>query len=186
MLISLTVLMPPKKARAREPDLTPSGPAERGQDDRRAQGAVGYARMAILKEPDVIAHLLHLDDLRTTPRVTRYVAALEGSPLREWFTWEELGHLVLIVRERLALGVWGSMAPFNSDGAGYGRPKQRARSMSLDAIELGVADFVRRRFGPERLSPHLDAVREHGGQASAKLRKLRQRSRELLDRRRPP
>jgi hypothetical protein len=175
--------MPPKKAGAREPGVTVSASPEPGHDDGPTEGVVAHARTAILNEPDVIAHLLHLDDLRTTPRVTRYVAALERSPLREWFTWEELGHLVSIVRERLALGVWGSLAPVGPSGAGP--RKQPARSMSLDAIELGVADFVRRHFRPERRSPHLGAVTAHGGQASAKLRKLRQRFRELPYRLRP-
>jgi hypothetical protein len=51
--------------------------------------------------------------------------------------------------------------------------------MSFDAIELAVADLVRRGLNPERNSPHLDARTGHWGGACASLRKIRQRFREL-------
>jgi hypothetical protein len=167
---------------------------------------VNYGRTALLNDPDVIAHLLHLDDLREAARTEmaiavragvdlgwelaaaasdRYERAREDSVLREQLGADELDYLVSIIRDRRrlerehGLRLWGLSIPVNPAAAAYGREKQQARAMSFDAIELAVADLVRRGLNPERNSPHLDARTGHWGGACASLRKIRQRFREL-------
>jgi hypothetical protein len=137
------------------------------------ESANNYLRTALLNEPSVRDLILDLGDLRTEWRSSpnygklrerslcgepfyvdaafsewqRYESAREASPLREFFSADQLDRLATIARERVEAGLWGKMIPVNDMGAGYGREKQRARAMTHESIQLAVADFV------ERLSP---------------------------------
>src|SRR5207245_1255450 len=101
--------------------------------DLQIEGAVAYARTALLNEPAVIRELHRLADLRelkpgwTMEGFTHYRRDVESSLLREQFTAEEIDHLARVIRERQRLGVWGLAKPVNPAGKGYGREGQRPR-----------------------------------------------------------
>jgi hypothetical protein len=101
-----------------------------------------------------------------------YWQTLESSPLREVFIPSELDHLVSVLPRRLRQDTWGGSVPVNPGGTGYGRHKQRARTVSLDTVELYVADMARR-INPDR-DPYALAVA-----SQSKVRKARQRVRQL-------
>jgi hypothetical protein len=144
--------------------------------DRPIEEAVAYLRLALLNDPDVIEHLVALSYLRTSPVAGEraYWEAIDASPLRDSiFSAQELDHLARVIRDRLALGVWATSVPVNPNGRGYGRTRQRARSMSYDTIELAIADFITSRINPERESAHVACSNQ------ATIRSYRRRLREL-------
>lgn len=138
--------------------------------------AVSYLRTALLNEPTVIDHLVDLAKLRDDAGFP-YQRALDDTLLGEWFDRSEIDYMAETVREQLAHGWWGLIVSVDPRGRGYGRTKQRARAMAPETIELGVQDFVRRLSGHS--SPHLDALTEHKGGASPRLRQIRRRVRQL-------
>ncbi len=143
--------------------------------DAPIERAQSYARQAILNEPDVIDHLVSLGDLLHASRLFRagplpYWRARERSPLREHFAAGQLDHFAAVIRGRLHLECWGLAIPVGDSSAGYGRQKARARAMTVDAIELGVADLARK-LNPEREPRAL--AESHPGTVRTARRRLR-------------
>jgi hypothetical protein len=144
--------------------------------DRPVEDAQIYARSAILNDPDVIAYLLRLRDLRD--RCGRwgfeYQRELRGSALLEWFDPEGLDWRISVIRERIATGFWGRAITVGTKGAGYGRDRGAYRAMDPETIELAVADLVRRLTGRDH-----PALGPCGTELPSKVRQNRRRLRRL-------
>ena len=88
------------------PHAVPQRRPPAGADDRHELLA------ALLEDPDALAHLAHLADLRNAcvarphwpGSIPRYWAAVERSPLRERLVWSELDDLVSMSRTPPATG----------------------------------------------------------------------------------
>jgi hypothetical protein len=168
-----------RRPEARETRRDSKSALDPGRGDWPVENAQSYVRSAILNDPDVIEHLLSLRDLRDEHGRfgLPYLSTLHNPVLLEQFTAGYLDMRIAVIRERLELldgRFWREAIPVGDMGAGYGRERGAYPAMSPEAIELAVADFVRRLTGREH--PALDPVT---GKLPSTVRQYRRRLRKL-------